>query len=165
MRNLLASTRQALPIVTNAAAPEVDTDQVSAILALLDNAILALLDNAFVAHQLRSKLAPGAVFADFVLFAHRLEHAEYSVTLWASSKQLQASTIVHDHGNTTTRVMRIHAGDIHRPIVTLQWPAETKPAAVMGALRGWRPGDHWSDEKTLTDEERAERERLEAGHA
>lgn len=143
MAALIARDRQPLPVIRTAAAPEVDTDEVALILAILDAAL--------VAHAARKKLPSGCVIADCTLFATRLEHAEYALTLWASSKQLKVTPVVYDYGNTTMRVLRVHDGDPTLGVIaTVQWPPEPKPALVLGALRGWRPTDHWTDDSTTS---------------
>lgn len=84
----------------------------------------------------------------------------------------------HPHGYTI-RAIRVYACDPtsfdqHRhELIVAQWPsvdiAPVVPTNVIddfgAAIREALRKPHWTDDKTLTDEERAERERMEAGHA
>jgi hypothetical protein len=154
--------RQQLPVITNAAAPTVDLDEVSGIIAILDTA----LDAYRKLKKYAAALGAGAVIADRIvaLFAERLPHAEYAVSLWASANHLEVARIVADHGDRTMQVWRVHDGDPSLGVIaTLQWPFEPKLTAP--AIRNALRAPHWSDDATLTDEERADPERMEAGHA
>ena len=79
-----------------------------------------------------------------------------ALTTWAMSKNIE---IVVEAGLDGRPV---HCVEIReRMHVSVHDWTEVTGAAIRSALRA----PHWSEDKTLTDDERAERERMEAGHA
>lgn len=172
----LAEAVDALPPEAPAS---VATDEVGRILAVLDGALDAFRRLC----PLRQALAGYTSGGRLVCF-HAGEHpdAEYAITLWASAGNLvvRRHTSKYEDGTQIRALEVLDGGEV---VVTLQWPKEPQPAAVEPE---WRPADndeqpsadvttpairealakpHWTDDKTMTDEERAERERMEAGHA
>ena len=93
----------------------------------------------------------------------------HTVQWWGTKWKLRA----HDEMLDGERRYRLY--DDFGEVLALVWPrveavAPVSAVEVSTALRSWRPADagldalgHWTDDKT--DEERAMRERMEAGHA
>lgn len=165
MATASAFERQPLPITRE----EVDTS--AQLIALLD----ATLDH----HRALVALAaavPGARRASsaFLIDLDPTEDNERVVRLWASANNfaLRDETFHYDprdgypHGYTI-RAIRVYAGDkrdnelVHMAFGAVAKPEPVTAPAVIAALRA----PHWTDDTTLTDEERAEREQMEAGHA
>ena len=151
--------RTAIPVITNAAAPEVNTDEVSTILAILDTA----LDAHSKIKSLRAKL-PGYTCGDRLVafFADKQPHAEYTLTLWASANQLE----VRRHTSKYANGRQIRSLDVvveNDVLASVQWPSEPQPVSaveVTTALRSWRPSDagldapgHHTDDKVAPPDE------------
>ncbi len=162
------NVRQAIPVITNAAAPTVDTDEVSGILAILDAALDAYQRLA----PLLKKLGGYTVSNRLVtFFASDQPHAEYSLTLLASAKQLDLRRHVskYDNGRQIRSLEVLVDGDT---LVAIQWPSEPQPVEIVEP--DWRPADndeqpvevtpaairtalrqpHWTDDMTTSTDER-----------
>lgn len=166
-----ARTRQAIPVITTAAAPDVDLDEVDGILAILDTALEAYRKLA----PLLAKVPGYTCGADRIVtfFAQEQRHAEYALTLWASGNQLAIRRHTSKYANGwQIRALEVLVGD--DILVVLQWPSEMQP--VETPEPEWRPADndeqpvaevtatavrealrapHWSDDATTSVDERA----------
>lgn len=158
MATASARELQQLPVITNAAAPEVDTDEVSKIIAICD----AALDAHRCLQPLRAALGSytggGRIVA---FFADRQPHAEYTLTLWASARQLAVSrhTSKYDDG-TQIRALEILIDGV--AAIAMQWPKEQQP--VEAPEPTWRPSDGPADNDEQPITGAAIRDALRAPH-
>lgn len=142
--------------------------------------LIALLDATLDHHRALVALAaavPGARrYSASLLSIDPTEDNERVLRLWASAHNfsLRDETFQYDpspdrpHGYAI-RAIRVYAdAQFGAELVHMSFGAVAKPAPVAvtaSAIREALRAPHWTDENTLTDEERAERERMEAGHA
>lgn len=169
-----AFERQALPVITNAAAPEVDTS--APLVALFDHALdhhRAIVAMAAAVRGARRQ-SGALVSVDGNDDTERVLRLWTSVNRFVLRDQLFTYDANHDHPNGyTIRAIRVYACeptsfDQHRhELIVAQWPAVDVPVAEVTAtaIREALHKPHWSDDATLTPDEIAERERMEAGHA
>jgi hypothetical protein len=147
--------------------------------------LVALFDHALDHHRALVAMAaavPGARRQSGALVSvDGNDDTERVLRLWASANRFTLRDQVftydanHDHPHGyTIRAIRVYACDPtsfdqHRhELIVAQWPSvDVEPVAEVTAtaIREALHKPHWTDEKTLSDEERAERERAEAGHA
>jgi hypothetical protein len=132
-----------------------DADPTTELLARLDQVLCARRQLAAIA----TAIPESHTSYEALLYIPGSDEMLHTVQWWGTKWRLRA----HDETNDGERRYRVY--DDFGEVLALVWPkvanAPVTYAAVAAALRA----PHWTEDKTLTDEERAERERAEAGHA
>jgi hypothetical protein len=158
-----ARKRQAIPVITNAATPEVNVDTVEQIIKLLDGA-LALYEQSKALTSIVTGYYQVHCERLVALFADRHPEAEYTYRLWASAHGFEIEEWIHDSYGYRKRMVGIVVAKDHESSVTLatlhaedvppikaagndeQPVADVTPAAIREALAN----PHWTDDKATS---------------